>query len=254
MAMPSKVSALAKFLASAMLIGASAAQAAEIKVMGTPVLKEAYHEIVLQFEKASGHKVSTIWAGTVDVMKRIGGDETVDLVIVAANSLEELTKLGKIVPGSRVDIAKSGIGAAVRAGAPKPDISSGEALKRTLLAAKSIAYSTGPSGVYLIGLFQRMGISDQIKSKVTQVPPGEAVGDLVARGTVEIGFHQMSELLPIKGIDILGPLSPDVQRITVFSAGLHKAAKDIDAARALVKFLTAPEAAPIIRKTGLEPG
>ena len=229
------------------------AQAADIKVLGTPGVREFYAELVAQFEKDTGHKVSTAWAGTVDVTKRISGGETVDLVIMAGNSLEELIRLGKIVPGSRVDVARSGIGVAVRAGAPKPDISSGEAVKQMLLAARSIAYSSGPSGIYLAGLMQRMGIADQMKPKMKQIPPGEAVGDLVARGEAEIGFHQMSELLPVKGIDIVGPLPPDVQQITVFSAGLHAGAGNADAAQALVRFITAPAAAAVIKKHGMEP-
>jgi molybdate transport system substrate-binding protein len=184
----------------------------------------------------------------------MGGGEAVDLVIMARKSLDELTRQGKIVADSRVDVARSGVGIAVRAGAPKPDISSGEAVKKALLAAKSIAYSSGPSGVYIAGLVQRMGIADQIKSKMKQIPPGEAVGELVARGDAEIGFHQVSELLPIKGIDIVGPLPPDIQEITVFSAGIHTSATQADAAKALAAFLTAPAAAPMIKKHGMDPG
>ena len=219
-----------------------------------PYVRELYAELVPQFEKATGHKVTTVWAGTVDVMKRIGGGEAVDLVIMARKSLDELTRQGKIVADSRVDVAKSGVGVAVRAGAPKPDISSGEAVKKTLLAAKSIAYSSGPSGVYIAGLVQRMGIADEIKAKMKQIPPGEAVGELVARGDAEIGFHQVSELLPIKGIEIVGPLPPDIQEITVFSAGIHASAMQADAAKALAAFLTAPAAAPVIKKHGMDPG
>jgi molybdate transport system substrate-binding protein len=188
------------------------------------------------------------------MMKRLTGGEVFDLVVMAGPSIDELIKLGKIVPGSRVDLAKSGVGAAVRAGAPKPDISSGEALKRAMLAAKSIAYSTGPSGVYLAGLFQRMGIADEIKPKVKLAPPGMPVGEMIARGDAEIGFQQVSELLPVAGIDFIGPLSADVQQITVFAGGIHVAATQADAAKALVKFLTSPQAAPVLKKKGLEPG
>jgi molybdate transport system substrate-binding protein len=245
-------------VAAAVLCGAGLlaglAHAAEIKVLGTPAVRELYADLVPQFEQATGHKVTTVWAGTVDVMKRIGGGEAVDLVIMARKSLDELTLQGKIVADSRVDVARSGVGVAVRAGAPKPDISSGEAVKKALLAAKSIAYSSGPSGVYIAGLVQRMGIADQIKSKMKQIPPGEAVGELVARGDAEIGFHQVSELLPIKGIDIVGPLPPDIQEITVFSAGIHASAQQADAAKALAAFLTAPAAAPVIEKHGMDPG
>jgi molybdate transport system substrate-binding protein len=245
---------MAAIATGTLLAMTGAAQAAEIKVLGTPAVREFYVELVAQFEKASGHKVTTEWAGTVDVMKRIGGGETVDLIIMARDSLDELAKRGKIVSDSRVNVARSGVGVAVRAGAPKPDISSGDALKKTMLAAKSIAYSSGPSGVYIGELVQRMGVADQLKAKMKQIPPGEAVGDLVARGEAELGFHQISELLPVKGIDIVGPLSPDVQRITVFAAGLHASAKEADAARALIKFITAPAAAGVIKKHGMEPG
>jgi len=225
---------------------------AEIKVMASAAFKEAYLELVPEFERSTGHKVATSWVPSVQMMSRLKGGETVDLVIMSAASLDELIKYGMIAPGNRFDLAKSGVGAAVRAGAAKPDISSGDALKRAVLAAKSIVYSTGPSGIYLAGLFQRMGIADQLKPKIKQVQ-GEPAGAVVARGEAEIGFQQVSELLPVPGIDLIGPLPADVQQITVFSAGLHVTAKEPDAARALVKFLTAPAAAPVIRKKGMEP-
>ena len=212
--------------------------------------KEAYLELVPQFELATGNKVSTSWVGSVQMMSRLKGGEAVDLVILSAASLDELIKAGIIA--ERQDIAKAGVAAAVKAGAPKPDISSGEALKRAVLAAKSVVYSTGPSGIYLIELFQRWGIADQIKSKVKQ-SQGEPAGAVVARGEAELGFQQMSELLPVPGIDIIGPLSPDVQKITTFSAGVHRKALAADAARALVKFFKAPAAAPVIREKGMEP-
>ena len=225
---------------------------AEIKVMASAAFKEAYLELVPEFERSTGHKVATSWVPSVQMMSRLKGGETVDLVIMSAASLDELIKYGMIAPGNRFDLAKSGVGAAVRAGAAKPDISSGDALKRAVLAAKSIVYSTGPSGIYLAGLFQRMGIADQLKPKIKQVQ-GEPAGAVVARGEAEIGFQQVSELLPVPGIDLIGPLPADVQQITVFSAGLHVTAKEPDAARALVRFLTAPAAAPVIRKKGMEP-
>ncbi len=227
--------------------------AAEVKVMLSAAFKEAYVELVPQFERATGHKVVTIWAPTVEMMKRLKGGEAVDLVIIAADSIEELIKLGKIAPGSRVDLAKSVIGVAIRAGAPKPDIRTTEAFKRTLLAAKSIAYSTGPSGVYITELFKRLGIAEELKPKVKQLQ-GVPIGEVVARGDAEIGFQQVSEILPVAGIELLGPLPADIQRTTVFSIGLHSGAQQPDAARALVQFLTSPAAAPVIRKKGMEPG
>jgi molybdate transport system substrate-binding protein len=228
------------------------AKTTEIKVMASAAFKEAYLELVPEFERATAHKVVTLWVPGIDIMRRLAGGETVDLVIMAAGSIDELIKLGTLAAGSRVDLAKSGVGAAVRAGAPKPDISSGEALKRALRAAKSIAYSTGPSGVYIVGLFQRMGIAEELKPRIKQVK-GEPVGAVVARGDAEIGFQQMSELLPVAGIDLLGPLSADIQQITTFAAGLHVGAQEPAAATALIRFLTAPAAVPVIRKKGMEP-
>lgn len=223
---------------------------ATIKVMASAAFREAYLELVPQFECASGHKVTNFWVPSVQMMNRLKGGEVVDLVILSAASLDELIKAG--IVGNRVDLARSGIGVAVRSGAPKPDISSGEALKRAVLAAKSVVYSTGPSGIYLSGLFERMGIAPQVKSKLKQVQ-GEPAGLSIARGESEIGFQQMSELLPVPGIDIVGPLPPDVQQITTFSAGFHARAEQPQAAKALVEFFTAPAAAPVIRRKGMEP-
>jgi len=248
------INVVAATLGAGIFMLAETVRADEIKVLASVVMKETYLELVPQFEKASKHKVVTIWSGTADIMKRMKAGESVDLIILAVKSLDELTQLGKIVPGGRVDLVKSGVGVAVRAGAPKPDISSGDALKRALLFAKSIGYSTGPSGVYVAGLFQRMGIADEMKPKSKQPPSGASVGEMIARGEVEIGFQQISELVHVAGIDFLGPLSPDIQQITVFSSGVHASAKAPGAAMALVKFLTSPTAVPIIRKNGLEPG
>jgi molybdate transport system substrate-binding protein len=226
----------------------------EIRVMAPNAVRETYLELVPQFEKASGHKVVTTWSGTADLMKRLKGGESADLVIIGTDSLDELIKLGKIQPGSRVDFVKSGVGVAVRAGAPRPDISSGDGVKRALLSASSIGYSTGPSGVYLDGLFQRMGIADQLKPKLKRPPSGASVGEMVARGDVEIGFQQVSELIHVGGIDFLGPLPPDVQQITIYTSGIHADATKPDAAKALARYLSSPAAAAVIRKNGMEPG
>jgi molybdate transport system substrate-binding protein len=230
------------------------AGAAEIKVLSTQAPEEAYRELVPQFEQASGHKVTSIFTGTLDVQKRIAAGEAYDLIIMAGPAIDDFIKAGKIVPGSRVDLARSGVGVAVKAGAPKPDISSTEAVKKTLLAAKSIGYSTGPSGVYLTGLFQRLGVADQIKGKLKQTPTGIFVGTLVASGEAEIGFQQVSELSHFSGVDFVGPLPADIQQITVFSSGLQVGSKQTDAANAWVKFLTAPAAAAAYKSRGLEPG
>jgi len=248
------IRAAAAILVANALMFAQAACADVIRVMASNAFKEAYLELVPQFQEASGHKVVTSFVGSADIMKRMQAGESTDLLILARNSVDELIKLGKVVPGSRVDLAKSGVGVAVRAAAPKPDISSADALKRVLLAATSIGYSSGPSGAYLAGLFQRMGIADELRPKIKQAAPGVAVGDLIARGEVEIGFQQVSELLSIKDIDFVGPLPPDVQQITVFSAGLHVAAAAPSAAGALARFLSSPAAVPAIRSKGMEPG
>ena len=232
----------------------SLAHAAEIKLLASTAIKDAYLELIPSFEKATGHKVHGAWSSTPDIQKRIAGGEAADLVILGNSGTEELIKQGKLVAGSRAAFAKSGIGVAVRAGAPKPDISSADAVKKSLLAAKSVAYSAGASGIYLVSMFQKLGISDQVKSKTAAVKPGEPVGEVVARGDAEIGFQQVSELIPVKGIQYLGPLPAELQNITVFSGGIHSGAKEADAAAALAKFLTAPDAIPTIKKHGLEPG
>ena len=170
---------------------------------------------------------------------------------MASNGIAELAKLGKVGPGTPV--AKSGIGVSVRAGTPKPDISSTDAFKRALLAAKSIAMSTGPSGVYLAKLFERFGVADEIKGKVKQVQ-GVPIGEVVARGDAEIGFQQVSELLPVKGTTYVGALPADIQEITVFDAAVHTGAASADGARALIKFLTTPQAGEAYKKIGMEPG
>ena len=229
------------------------AHAAEINVISTVAYREAYLELLPGFERATGHKVVTQWAPTVEVLRRVKGGEAVDLVLMATTGIEDLTKSGWIEAGSAVPFVKSGIGIAVRAGAAKPDVSSAEAFKRTMLATKSVAYSTGPSGNYLVGLFERMGIAAEVKAK-TRVIQGIPVGEVVAKGEAEIGFQQIPEILPVQGIEYLGPLPAEIQYITVFSAGIHTSAKQAEAARAWVKFLTSPEAAAHYKQHGLEPG
>ena len=241
-------------LAAALMIGVATAQSAEIKVMAAGATRPAMLELVSAFEKSSGHKVTILWTGTEAATKRISGGEVADVVLIAVPNIDQLIAEGKLVTGSRADFAKSGVGVAVRAGLPKPDISSREAVKQAVLAAKSIAYSSGPSGFFVAELFNKMGIADQIKDKVKQTLSGAQVAELLARGEADLGFQQVSEFLHAKGIDYLGPLPADIQHITVFSAGLHAAAPAPDAAKEVIKFLTAPEAAPIIRKTGMEPG
>jgi molybdate transport system substrate-binding protein len=226
----------------------------ELLVISSNAIKEAYLELVPQFERASGHKVKTTWAGTQGILERLKRGETYDLLIMSANWVEELSRQGKIVAGSCADLVRSGIGVAVRAGAPRPDNGSADALKRTLVAAKSVAYSTGPSGIYLQALFERLGVADAVNAKLKVAESGKPVGDMVARGETEIGFQQVSELLPVKGIDYVGPLPADVQHISVFAGGVFADSRAPEAGRALIAFIKAPQAVPVIRSKGLEPG
>lgn len=240
--------------AACALLVSSLVHAAEIKVISTQATEEAYKELVALFEKATGHKVTTFYSGTINVAKKLADGEPYDLVIMSAPAIDEQTKLGKVAAGSKVDFAKSGTGLAVKKGAPKPDISTTDAFKRTLLNAKSIGYSTGPSGVYLLTVFDKLGIASEVKPKLKQTPSGVFVGTLIANGEAEIGFQQIPELIHFAGIDYVGPLPGDLQRMTMFSTGIHTAAKQTEEAKTLVKFLTAPAAAPVIKKHGLEPG
>jgi len=240
-------------VAAAMLFS-GAAGAADIKVLSTQATEQSYRELVPRFERSTGHKVTTVFTGTLDADKRLAAGETYDLLIMSRPSIEEHIKDGKLVSGSRVDIAKSGIGIGVKAGARKPDIGSADALKKTLLAAKSIGYSTGPSGNYIIALFQRLGIAAEIKPKLKQTPTSVFVGSIIAGGEVELGFQQISEISHFEGVDYVGPLPADVQEYTTFSSGIVSGARQAEAAKALVKFLTAPEAAAAFKSRGMEPG
>jgi len=229
----------------------------EIRVMTSGVFTAAYLALIPQLELATKHKIVTaatsIGTGPNSIPSRLQSGEAVDVVIVADAVLTELIREGMILAESRTLLASSAIGMAVRAGAPKPDISSVEALKRALLQAKSIAYSASVSGVYLsTELFQHLGMADQVMPKSRRIV-GERVGAVVARGEAEIGFQQVSELLPVPGIDCVRPLPPEVQRVAVFSAGVAVGSRKSDAARALIRFLASPAAADAITKSGMEP-
>ena len=239
------------------LLAATAASAEEIRVITSGGFTAAYNELVPGFERATGNKVVTTFGGSMGngpetIPNRLARGEPADIVILASSALDDLIKQGKVVAGSRVDLVQSRIGMAVRAGAPKPDISTVAKLKEVLLRAKSIAYSASASGVYLsTEMFQKLGIADQVLPK-SRNAQGERVGALVARGDAEIGFQQISELLPEPGIVYVGPLPPEVQRVTVFSAGIVVGAKQPEPARALIRFLASPNAHAVITKSGLE--
>jgi molybdate transport system substrate-binding protein len=184
---------------------------------------------------------------------RLERGEPADVLIMVGYALGDLVKNGKVVADSRVDLVKSSIGVAVKTGAPKPDLSSADTLKRALLAAKSVAYSDSASGVYVsTEMFAKLGIADEMKDKARKIP-ATPVGEIVAHGDAEIGFQQISELKPVQGIDIVGPLPEPLQKITVFSAGIATASKEPEAGRALIKFLASPAARDAIIKSGLEP-
>lgn len=225
--------------------------AAEIKVIASVAFKDAYLAMIPEFEKSTGNRVTTLWLPTVEVMSRMKGGEAADLVIIAGNGIDELTRLGKIQAGSRQDYVKSGIGIGMRKGAVKPDLSSAEAVKSALLSAKSVAYSTRPSGVYLVSLFQKMGITDALAPKL-KIVQGEPVGAVVERGEAEIGFQQVPEILSVPSIDLVGPLPPEIQYVTVFAFGIHEKVSDIAATKALINTLKSNAAVPLIKKYGLE--
>jgi molybdate transport system substrate-binding protein len=250
--------AVAAFSLICALLHVGAARADEIKVVTSGGFTAAYLELVPEYEGATHNKLVTEFGpsmGTTHnaIPLRLERGESIDVVIMAAPALDELIQQGKVRPGSRVDLVKSYIGMAVKSGAPKPDISTVDALKRTLLAAKSVAYSDSASGVYLsTELFPKLGIADQIKSKSKKIE-ADPVGGVVATGEFEIGFQQISELRPVKGIDIVGPLPRGAQRVTVFAAGIPTTATHPEAARALIEWLASPAAYAAIKKSGLEP-
>jgi molybdate transport system substrate-binding protein len=237
-----------------LLAGTTLTQAAEITVLSTQATEQSHRELLPQFEKATGNTVKISYTGTLDAKKRIAAGEHFDVLMMSSPDIDAFVADGTLAPGSRVDLAKSGVGVGVKAGAPKPDISTTEAFKKTLLAAKSIGYSTGPSGVYVIGLFDRLGIADQVKPKLKQTPTGVFVGTITASGEVEIGIQQVSEMSQYPGVDYVGPLPADIQRMTVFSSGIAAKAKEPVAAKALIKYVTSPEAAATYKKRGMEPG
>jgi molybdate transport system substrate-binding protein len=241
-----------------LLLVVHAGQAAVVTVVSSGGFAVAYKALAPEFERTTGNTLVTSWGPSMGntpdaVPMRLQRGEPIDVVIMVGYALSNLIKEGKVVADSRVDLARSGIGVAVRAGASKPDISSIDALKRALLAAKSIAYSDSASGVYVsTELFKHLGIADQVAGKSRMIP-AEPVGAVVARGEAEIGFQQMSELKPVAGIDLVGPLPPELQKITIFSAGIVNGAREPDAARALITFLASPAASAAIRESGLEP-
>jgi molybdate transport system substrate-binding protein len=227
--------------------------ATPITVISSMATRQLLADLVAQYAVQSSQPITVESVGGVDAAKRVQAGEAFDIVVLAANAIGPLVEAGHIVAGSQVDLVRSGVAIAVRAGAPRPAIDSEEAVKRAVLAARSVSYSTGPSGVQLARLFERWGIAGQIQSRIVQAPPGVPVGSLVAEGKVELGFQQLSEMMSLPGIDVLGPLPDAIQIITTFSAGVATTASQADAARALLDFMASPAAAQTKRRNGMAP-
>jgi molybdate transport system substrate-binding protein len=232
--------------AAAALTLAAPVQAAEIKVLSSNAVKTVLEELGPQFEKSSGHKIAFTWGTAAALKADIEKGAAVDLAVLTDAGVDDLIKQGKLA--SRTALARSGIAVAIHKGAPKPDLSGTDSFKKLLLSAKSIAYvESGASGIYLKGLFERLGVAEQIKGKLKSV---KAAGEAAANGEAEIGFTQVSEILPYAGAEVGGMLPPDVQSFTAFSLGVGK---DNKSAESLVKFLTTPAAAAVVKAKGLEP-
>jgi molybdate transport system substrate-binding protein len=251
--MGSKTAAMAACLA-ALLAQGGAVRAAEVSVIASTAMREVLEELVPMFERASGHKVtlSFLSGGVLPVKVKEGAQA--DLVVTTPQTIDDLVKAGRVEAGTRIDFVRSGAGVAVRAGARKPDIATPDAFKNALLAAKTVGYSQGPSGVHFMTVLARLGIADQIKAKGVVPPLGQRVGALIAKGEAEIGVQQITELLLIPGIDFVGPLPKELQANIVYATATPSNAKERQAAAALVKFLSSEPALPVIKKMGLEPG
>ena len=223
-----------------------------MKLLCTNGVKTLMLDLLPEFERARG-KVEVVWGPAAGLMKDIDSGAQCDLVILTAEAIDDLIKQGRAVAGSRLDLASSDIGIAVRKGAPKPDIATPEALKRALVAAKSVAHSkSGMSGIYFPTVLQRLGIADEMKGKMVIPQTPTPIGEVVARGDAELGVQQISELMPVAGVDIVGPLPAALQRVTVFSAGLMAAAREAEGARALATFV-AERSPPLLAAKGLSP-
>lgn len=228
------------------------AHAAEVRVWTARALATVLAEVGPQFERTTGHRLNVYSGLPADFQRLAGAGESFDVLISGLAPVDQWIKDGKVVAQTRTEIARSAIGVTVRAGAPKPDISSVEAFKRTLLEAKSIGYLRAGSGIYLHGLFERMGIAEAIKSKATR-PESDIVSEMVAKGEVELGMVVITQILTTPGVELVGPLPAEIQSYVVFTAGVSANSKAPDAAGALIKFLKGPTAIPVIKAQGMEP-
>ena len=225
----------------------------DIKGISSMATRQVLAELVALYAQQSSDRVGIESVGGVDAAKRVQAGEPFDVVILASDAIDKLVAAGHVSAASKVDLVHSGVAVAVQAGAPVPDIGSEDALRAAVLAAPSISYSTGPSGVALAKLFERWGIAQEIAPRIVQAPPGVPVGTLVARGEVALGFQQLSELLHVPGITLVGPLPAAIQITTTFSAGVGAAAAQPSAAQALLGFMASPQAADAKRRQGMDP-
>jgi molybdate transport system substrate-binding protein len=215
--------------------------------------RQVLAELLAAYRQRGGEVVEIESVGGVDAARRVQAGEAFDVVVLASDAIDKLAAGGWVVAGSKVDLVHSGVAVAVQAGAPRPDIGSEDALRRAVLAAPTIGYSTGPSGVALVRLFERWGIADEVGPRTVQAPPGVPVGTLVARGDVALGFQQLSELMHLEGIAVIGSLPAAVQITTTFSAGICAASQHGEAVRRMLAFMASPEAAQAKRRHGMEP-
>jgi molybdate transport system substrate-binding protein len=243
-------------IAGALLLGAQTAGAAEIKVLTAGAFKQVLLAVVPQYEKQTGNTVKVENDTVGGLVKRIEGGDAFDVVIASPAAIDNLAKAGRVAAGSHSDLARVGVGIVVKEGAPRPDISSVDAVKRALVAAKSVAYidpaSGGSSGIFVDRLLDKLGIAGDIKPKAKLIPGG-LVAEHIANGEAEIGIHQISEILPVKGVTLVGPLPTEIQNYTTYAAGLGTGAKGADAAKALIKLLAGPDAAAVFKSKGMEP-
>jgi molybdate transport system substrate-binding protein len=236
---------------------AAVAEPAEIKVLTSVALTSALDELAPQYERATGNKLAISYSLIADIKKRILAGESADVIILSRPAMDDLAKQDKFAPGGILNVAGTPVAVAVRAGAPKPDISSVDALKRSLLAAKSIVYSDpakgGASGVYFAHVVDQLGLAEQLKARTILVPGAQAA-DVVAKGDAEIGVGQASEIVPVAGTQLVGPLPGEFASVTAFSAAIGAGTKSADAAKSLIQFLTGPSAAPVLKSKGFQPG
>lgn len=227
--------------------------ASEIKLISSMATRQVLADLAALFQQGSAQRSAIESVGGVDAARRVQAGEAVDVVVLASDAIDRLITAGRIVAGSRVDLVRSGVALAVRAGAPRPAIDTEDDVKRAVQAARSVGYSTGPSGTYLAALFARWGMAEEVKLRTVIAPAGVPVGQLVAEGQVELGFQQLSELLHVQGIAVLGPLPASIQLVTTFSAGLVATSAQPKAVRAMLDFMASPAAAAAKRQQGMEP-